>query len=589
MATTPRGMTVTEAYRHFRDDKLVVNRTYQRKLVWTTDEKRKLVDSILKGYPIPLLLLLQRGDGRLEIIDGMQRLNAILTFIENGYSDKDGSYFDVSEFPTSKQYASEGLFNVVKDEKLLSRQECAAILDYQLAVTIFSVAEASDVTDIFGRINSGGKQLSPQEQRQAGVVFPFAKLVRKVSSELRGDASAELVNLSEMPLVSIDGPSLKLGYGVHADATFWCKHGVLSIKELRDSVDEQMIADLAASILLESPLAASRERFDEAYDSQTSLYKELQDRLSAYGEQNLADEIKAVFSVLVEIVEGVDPSANSFRRTIAPSNRGNPVRTPFYAVFMALHKLLIRDEKQPTNYHAIMQALSGYASQLHAGTHHVTVEDRNKNIAVTIGLIQNFFTHKDPPLLGHGPGLAVDFENSLRRSRIETPRYEFKQGLLRLDNKRNLDPEIIPKISRTACGIGNIGPSSNGFIFIGVADKEEDADRINKLDGVIPIVVDRTWVVGIDREAKCLGITIEQYVRNIVEKIRNSELSDDLKRGLLAHVDTIVYRGLTVIRITVPQQNQVGWLGETTFDRQGSETIEATGKAIAAISARFSK
>jgi uncharacterized protein with ParB-like and HNH nuclease domain len=58
MATIPRGMTVTEAYRIFRAEKLVVNRTYQRKLVWTLDEKIKLIDSILKGYPIPLFVLL---------------------------------------------------------------------------------------------------------------------------------------------------------------------------------------------------------------------------------------------------------------------------------------------------------------------------------------------------------------------------------------------------------------------------------------------------------------------------------------------------------------------------------------------------
>ncbi len=48
MATTPRGMTVTEAYRSFREDLFIVNRTYQRKLVWTLEEKVKLIDSILK-------------------------------------------------------------------------------------------------------------------------------------------------------------------------------------------------------------------------------------------------------------------------------------------------------------------------------------------------------------------------------------------------------------------------------------------------------------------------------------------------------------------------------------------------------------
>ena len=56
----PRGMPVSEAYRHYRSGELLVNRKYQRKLIWSVDEKEKLIGSILKGYPIPLILLAER-------------------------------------------------------------------------------------------------------------------------------------------------------------------------------------------------------------------------------------------------------------------------------------------------------------------------------------------------------------------------------------------------------------------------------------------------------------------------------------------------------------------------------------------------
>jgi hypothetical protein len=49
MSIAPRGMSIQEAYRHYRDDQLIVNRRYQRKLVWSTSEKAMLIDSILKG------------------------------------------------------------------------------------------------------------------------------------------------------------------------------------------------------------------------------------------------------------------------------------------------------------------------------------------------------------------------------------------------------------------------------------------------------------------------------------------------------------------------------------------------------------
>src|SRR5574341_63776 len=103
-------MTVTEAYRSYREGHFIVNRTYQRKLVWTLDEKVRLMDSMLRRYPIPLILLLQTEDHQYEIIDGMQRLNAIFAFIENAYSLADGRYFDVDEFPTAKDMASRGIF-----------------------------------------------------------------------------------------------------------------------------------------------------------------------------------------------------------------------------------------------------------------------------------------------------------------------------------------------------------------------------------------------------------------------------------------------------------------------------------------------
>jgi uncharacterized protein with ParB-like and HNH nuclease domain len=106
MSIVPRGMSITEAYRLYRSGHLLVNRKYQRKLIWSIEEKSKLIGSILQGYPIPLILLAERpqihGSGKYEIIDGMQRLNAICGFIENLYSF-DTKYFDVNEFPYAKQ------------------------------------------------------------------------------------------------------------------------------------------------------------------------------------------------------------------------------------------------------------------------------------------------------------------------------------------------------------------------------------------------------------------------------------------------------------------------------------------------------
>ena len=184
---------------------------------------------------------------------------------------------------------------------------------------------------------------------------------------------------------------------------------------MRDSYDEQIVADLAISILLKEPFGVSRERLDEAYDTESKQHSEINTRLAAYPADTLRNELKSTFSVLTDTIEAVDSSPNAFRRIVNPQAGGNPVRTPFYAVFMAFFRLIIKEEKQPVDYSKILNALSNLASKLETASHHVKSSDRRNNIDLTIGLIQQYFIQKEPPLLSHGPGLALDFENSLRR------------------------------------------------------------------------------------------------------------------------------------------------------------------------------
>jgi uncharacterized protein with ParB-like and HNH nuclease domain len=100
MSLIPSGVSIQEIYRRYRERQIVVNRKYQRKLVWTEEEKENLIDSIFKGYPIPLILFAEHikyGQKlQYEILDGMQRLNAIVGFIENEFSVS-GKYFDIDQ------------------------------------------------------------------------------------------------------------------------------------------------------------------------------------------------------------------------------------------------------------------------------------------------------------------------------------------------------------------------------------------------------------------------------------------------------------------------------------------------------------
>ncbi|MFI7285289.1 DUF262 domain-containing protein [Streptomyces anulatus] len=574
VSITPRGMSVQEAYRLFRDDSLLVNRRYQRKLVWAVSEKQLLIRSILDGYPIPLILLAERpeihGSGRYEIIDGMQRLDAIFSFIEQRF-DYEGRHFDLSQSARARQASEAGAFEAVDTLMPLPADKCANILDYQLAVTIFPTHTEKQITEVFSRINSNGRQLSAQEKRQAGMLNGFSESVRSIASSMRGDVSDDVLLLHDMPSISIDSARERQRYGVRADDTLWIRHGILNVKQLREGDDEQMVADIAASILFGEPFAASKESIDELYDTQNEKYRRLDRTLSAYGGRRLESEIQSTFSVLSEVIDSQLTGPNGLRNLVRPGG-SNPIKTPFYAIFMAFFELIIKQQKSPDDYAAIVSALRNVGPRLKTGRHYISTEDRVLNIDTVTGLIQRHFVTKVPPVFGHGPGLALDFENSLRRSRIETSRYEFKQGLLRLDDKRRWDDSIVGRLAETICGIANVKPGVDGYLYLGVADSQRDADRIRQLDSIGPVLVGPHHVVGIEREARIKKVSLDNYVQRFVNQIAQAGLSDPLATQILSNIDTIEYKGLSVIRIVIPGQSDLSYCNDSVFIRRGSST-----------------
>jgi Protein of unknown function DUF262 len=592
MSVTPRGMSVQEAYREYTDGHFRVNRQYQRTLVWTVEEKQKLIDSILAGYPIPLILLATRtnetGSRIFEILDGMQRLNAVFSFIENRF-DSDGRFFDVTQLARAKQIAETGRFvSNSEPDKLLDASACARFLEYTFAVTEFPAADSNAVNEVFGRINSYGRQLSAQERRQAGIISPFANCVREIAAELRGDVSANSLDLSEMPQISVDVSGADPDYGVKADNTFWCKQGILRRSQMREAEDEQFVADLAISILEEEPFAFSGSALDDYYFGGSEASRDINVKLNRYGVDALKNSIITTVSIIRDTVEAVDPGQNALRRLLHPEAGANPIKTGFYAVFMAFYDLCVKEGKSPFDSRAIVSALTNLQSRLSVAAGQIRSEPRSKNVAVTKGLIQRYFVERQPPVTQLGAGLAIRFENALRRSKVETAAYECKQGLASLDATRAPDPTILDKLVETVCGIANIGPESSGAIFIGVADKKADCERIEALDGIRHLAVGARYVVGVDRELKHFKTNLESYKRRIVDHFAASKLSEPLKAAVLVTIDCIEYRGFSIVCIWVPGQRAVSDVGDIVFVRQGSSTKRVDGlRAIQAVAARF--
>lgn len=86
MKCTVTELEIETIYRRIKDNDLNLSPDFQRGEVWSIAKKKKLIDSILRGWRIPPIHLIENKDFIDEVLDGQQRLVAIRDFMENEFS-----------------------------------------------------------------------------------------------------------------------------------------------------------------------------------------------------------------------------------------------------------------------------------------------------------------------------------------------------------------------------------------------------------------------------------------------------------------------------------------------------------------------
>ena len=68
------------------EDETVFAPDYQRhELLWKLSDKSRFIESLILDYPIPLIFLADTDDGKLEIIDGLQRISTLSQFLSDDF------------------------------------------------------------------------------------------------------------------------------------------------------------------------------------------------------------------------------------------------------------------------------------------------------------------------------------------------------------------------------------------------------------------------------------------------------------------------------------------------------------------------
>jgi hypothetical protein len=172
MKTDPDDLKVRDVLDLKSQQMLVVNPEYQRGSVWTPSQKKKLIDSVLRGYPIPLIYLhhIRQAAGKLvseryEIIDGQQRINALSDFFEGAFKlfdpEKDAAEARFPDFIKRQPCPwARSSFHDLSDE-IKTR-----FLDTPLRIVRIETDDSNEARDLFVRLQSG-MPLNSQEKRDA--------------------------------------------------------------------------------------------------------------------------------------------------------------------------------------------------------------------------------------------------------------------------------------------------------------------------------------------------------------------------------------------------------------------------------------
>lgn len=170
-------MSILNLQNLYQNGHLNLEPGFQRQSVWTEKDRSKLMDSILRNYPLPAIFLYERQEGGspvYDVIDGKQRLESIFMFMG---SIRGQRYSTKTPLPGTEEVT-------VVDWNLLKRKGLqSGFLSYKIPV-IEVDGEMADIINLFVRINSTGKALTRQEQRNARYYnSPFLKEAARLAKK----------------------------------------------------------------------------------------------------------------------------------------------------------------------------------------------------------------------------------------------------------------------------------------------------------------------------------------------------------------------------------------------------------------------
>ena len=195
-----RDFTIDHIVQQFHDDEFYIP-DYQRKFVWREKHRVRFVESIVLGLPIPFMFLADTDDGRLEIVDGAQRIQTLEAFIND-----DIVLHNLERLPSLNGFKFSDL-TLSQQRKFKNRALRMIILEDTTTIDVRH--------EIFKRINTSGERARPSEIRRGGYKGPFMEFIKKCSND---PLFLKLCPISEKMKLRREGEELIIRFFSYSDS-----------------------------------------------------------------------------------------------------------------------------------------------------------------------------------------------------------------------------------------------------------------------------------------------------------------------------------------------------------------------------------
>lgn len=203
-----RDFTIDYIVAKFRESFFYVP-SYQRESIWTAAHKCRFVESVVLGLPIPMMFVADMEDGRLEIVDGAQRIRTLEEFTNS----------DLRLEGLKRLQALNGF--LYSDMPLAQQRKFGT---KALRVVVLEDTTTEELRrEVFDRVNTSGMKARASEVRRGALTGPFMEFVKELASDQRFVA---LCPISERMRKRREDEELVLRFLAYSDAYKDFRHDV---------------------------------------------------------------------------------------------------------------------------------------------------------------------------------------------------------------------------------------------------------------------------------------------------------------------------------------------------------------------------